>query len=174
MKVKSYDEVLNLIEEMQSNLESLKSDIKEIRLCEKRSSAPHKRSEPGDGEYYYILNLDTNRIYSRLRWCNDPADIVRFEYGAIYRTPVDAAFAAERMKVLTEMQEWAGSWDSPYTIGCNWSHPARDITIVDRQAPIHYGEIRFATHDDAAHCIDTVGEDRIRKYYFMIPTNEEV
>ena len=162
-----------MIAEMQSNLESLKSDIKEIKLCEKRSSAPHKRSEPGDGEYYYILNLDTNRIYSRLRWCNDPADIVRFEHGAIYRTPVDAEFAAERMKVLTEMREWAGNWNDKFVL---LYRSDKDAVSAESIVPScdTFGEMRFATHDDAAHCIDTVGEDRIRKYYFMIPTNEEV
>ena len=82
-----------------------------------------------------------------------------------------AEFAIERLKVLAEMREWAGDWDDVFVLTYMGSEDiVRACTVVSFRNT--FGEMRFATKEDALNCIKAVGEDRIKKYYFMIPEEE--
>lgn len=140
----------------------------------KMSTPPHLRWMPKESEFYYYIG-DTGGIHID-RWNSDNIDEFRFSIGNVFRRDNvfqisrEAEFALERMKVLTEMQEWAGKWDDPVILQYNMIN----CDIVTRFCPhACNGEIRFSNSHDAIECVKAIGEDRIKKYYFMIPEDEK-
>lgn len=154
----------------------LKSTIDEVKSGEgEKSKPPHPRWIPKESEFYYYIS-DTSGIHID-RWNSDNTDKFRFSTGNVFRrdnvfqSSAEAEFTIERMKVLAEMREWAGNWNDQYTIYVN-PCDSTNLHVSDRLLWTN-GEMRFATEEDAENCIKAVGADRIKKYYFMIPENEE-
>lgn len=154
----------------------LKSTIDEVKSGEgEKPKPPHPRWIPKECEFYYYIS-DTRGIYID-SWHSDDIDKFRFSTGNVFRrdnvfqNSAEAEFAIERMKVLAEMREWAGNYNDIYFLFYDVNEerirylPATEKTV--------YGEMRFATNEDAKNCIEAVGGDRIKKYYFMIPEDEE-
>lgn len=86
------------------------------------------------------------------------------------KTPAAASEESYRREVISAMKEWAGKWDDPWKMfydGCLIE------TIPDYGKCATYGEMRFATKENAKNCIKSVGVDRIKKYYFGIPDDEK-
>lgn len=127
---------------------------------------PHPRWKPAFPERYY--SIFHNGLPVLENWSGYSNDEREYEIGNIFRTRTEAEFEAERLKVLAEMREWAGSWDDIYVLTYIGS---KDIVSFSNVVMVRntFGEMRFATEKDAKNCIKTVGADRIKKYYFMIP-----
>ena len=88
----------------------------------------------------------------------------------MFKTEAEAEFAIERLKVIAEMREWAGNWNDRYAISVDPCD--KKLKVLDRILLWSNGDMRFATEKDAKNCLKAVGEDRIKKYYFMIPEGE--
>ena len=158
--------------EVEKKLEELKAEIAELKAWhDEKPKPPHPRWKPKDNELYY-----TNTGYGET--CNwfyysigdDTRVIGRYSIGNVFRTEAEAEFAAERLKVLAKMREWAGNYNDPYAISyIGFNNQDVQIIVVDKTGYSSFGEMRFATREDAKNCINEVGEDRIIKYYFMVP-----
>lgn len=131
---------------------------------------PHPRWRPENGEMYFCLT--TRGYLSKEKWFDTARYEDVYKFGNLFLSAEDATFAAERQMVLNEMREWAGnSYDGVYI----YYHRPFDKIMIDRDIDSNYychGDIRFISVDDAKNCIKAVGEDRIKKYYFMIPEDE--
>lgn len=86
-------------------------------------------------------------------------------------TKAEAEFAAERLKVLTEMREWVGNWNDEFSL--RYDENSGIETYLHLFPCKTYGEMRFATKEDAINCIEAVGEERLKKYYFCLPKDDE-
>lgn len=135
----------------------------------KTPTPPHPRWKPDEDENYYIL-MGSGRA-SEWIWHADNDDgtcMNRYSIGNVFKSEEDAKFAAQRLKVLAEMREWAGDWNDLYELVYIKSLDAvsfSDVLMFNNS----FGEMRFATEKDAENCIQAVGKDRIKKYYFMVP-----
>ena len=137
----------------------------------KSPTPPHPRWMPKEKQIYYTVLYSCGKI-DMLNWSSEyAAHKDRFRMGNVYKTRAEAEFVAERSKVLAEMQEWAGNYNDKYFLFYDVNEerirylPATEKTV--------YGEMRFATNEDAKNCIEVVGADRIKKYYFMVPEDEK-
>jgi hypothetical protein len=129
----------------------------------------HPRWKPERDEHYYTIDIG-GACAGWETWDSDNLDGDIYSLGFVFKTEAEADFALERMKVLAEMQEWAGKWDDPVILQYNMIN----CEIVIRYCPhACNGEIRFSNSQDAIDCIKAVGEDRIKKYYFMIPEDKK-
>ena len=130
---------------------------------------PHPRWEPRVDDIYYKV-IDTGLFTSQI-WSKSSFDYERYDIGNVFKSSKEADFAAERLKVLAEMQEWAGDiWDD---FAIEYDRESKDIVIFTcTYSPYLCGEMRFSTENDARNCINAVGEDRIKKYYFMVSEDE--
>lgn len=101
------------------------------------------------------------------RWLGDCVDELVLSAGNIFRTKADAEFALERRKVLSEMDQWRGEPDDQYAISLFDDADGKTEVVIDnRYSAANYGEYRFSKWDYARACIDSVGKDRLIKYYF--------
>lgn len=150
----------NLLDELEAE-EDPEEKTMEITL----PKPPHPRWKLEFKQKYYVISTSGHPIETYWAGCLD--DLNEYAIGNLFIDKQAAEFAIERLKVLAEMREWAGKWDDEFTIRYDNDH---GIETYFHVFPFKsYGEMRFATKEDAINCINAVGEDRIKKYYFMIP-----
>ena len=128
---------------------------------------PHPRWKPKlDEKCYYIENTGYINVTSY-----NLNTVSRQEIGNAFKSLEDAEFASERLKVIAAMREWAGKWEDDFVIA--YSGENNEIGVMELPYPhATYGIMRFASRKDAINCIKAVGEERLKKYYFMIPEEE--
>lgn len=160
-------------EEYEKKIAELQAQIDELRneRIDETNSAPptppHPRWEPSNGDTYYMIDTCGGVCIQDWTGINNEIDKSRLSCGNVFKTRAEAEFAAERRNVLAEMQEWAGKWDDKYILRCDEKKKIETYSQISPHKS--YGEMRFATKEDAENCIGAVGEDRIKKYYFLIP-----
>lgn len=156
--------------EYEQRLEALEREIAELRqeaVEEGSGKPPHQRPELKEGDMYYYISADGFVLLKS--WFGAPRDYDSRVIGNVFRTKDAAEYAAEYCKVLAEMREWAGNWDDSWVmIYDGWSPKAISIPAPD----VTFGELRFATKEDAENCIKAVGKDRLIKYYFGVRDHE--
>lgn len=158
---------LNKLDDLRMELNKHIAELK--ARDEEKPKPPHPRWKPEEGEnYYYISDAGGVDID---RWDFDDIDEFRFNTGIVFMTEEAVKFAAERLKVLAEMREWAGKWNDGILL--TYFSDNNSIEITMGATDYTNGEMRFATPKDAHNCVKAVGADRIKKYYFMIPEDTE-
>lgn len=159
----------------EAEIVALKKRIAELETAqieEEKTTPPHPRWKPEQGYYYYCVEPNSVSLVSFYYCDADRTALLEgdIDIGNVFHTREDAEFAAERLKVLAEMREWAGKWNDPHAIAYV---KKTQIVVNDRLSTISHGEMRFATIEDAENCIKAVGEDRIKKYYFRVSEETE-
>lgn len=155
-------------EEKLADLQSRIDELRHIEIEDDIPKPPRPRWKPEIKEHYYFI--DSKGYVADLGWAEDQFDLHHFNIGNMFERYDDAAFALERLKVLAQMREWAGNWNDPWYLRFFDGNIAVNERIL---TTMNLGELRFACKDDAENCIRVIGEDRIKKYYFRIPDNEE-
>lgn len=125
------------------------------------------RWEPEVSEKYYCI-LCSGDIEDDT-WRGRELDYEKLSIGNVFPTIEAAKFAVERLKVLAEMQEftfepdWEDKEQKKYLLGyTSWGIEAYATTMVN------YGLLYFASKKQAEICIDSIGEDRLKRYYFGV------
>lgn len=104
------------------------------------------------------------------------SDKRRYKYGNLFETKEEAEFAAEKIKVYLELKNFADEHNEPI----DWSDPLQDKIYIMwdyEKCSIRYdyncwmkalNVIYFSSKELAKQAIETVGEDRIKKYLFGV------
>ena len=155
--------------EYEHKLEALEREIAalEREAVEDEPKPPHQRPEMNRGDKNYYINVYGGTSSSM--WLNTEWDLRRLHIGNVFLTEEAAKYAEEYFKIRGEMREWAGNWNDPYELsydGCEVE------AIQDCMKCVTYGELRFASENDAENCIKAVGKDRLIKYYFGVRDHE--
>ena len=131
---------------------------------EKDNSLP----QLGDG-YFVIYN---DGCVGRSTYENDCTDLARIEMGNCFSTEEEAKFALERLKVLAEMRKFAEPFNTKFNNVKGHYYIYYDSVnrklAVDSVRSIRCGELYFESQEKAKECINTVGEDRIKKFYIGV------
>ena len=135
---------------------------------EEKPKPPHPRWKANFGEEYFIIRDRVIAYYSS----NDGFDDAMHNIGNYFSSKEEADFALERLKVLTEMREWAGKWDDTFVLTYVGNNDFVQISSV-LMSRNTFGEMRFATKEDAEGCIKAVGKERLLRYYFMVPEEDD-
>lgn len=160
--------------EYESRLAELQTQIDELKNTEieEKPKPPHPRWKPKRDEHYYTINVGC-ACAGWNTWDSDNLDGDIYSLGFVFKTEAETEFAIERLKVIAEMREWAGKWNDPYDIVyVRLLTQESRILVDDRLRTLSHGEMRFATKEDAENCIKAVGEERLKKYYFMVMEDE--
>lgn len=159
------------IQELEDRLSAAEAELRALKAEKSEDDPPkppHQRPYLENNQTYFYV--DEKSEVSDAIWLSDLFDLGAYKIGNVFPTAEAAEFAAERMKVLAKMREWAGNWDDEFALRYDKNS---GIEPYCHAFPCKsYGEMRFATKEDADGCIKAVGEDRIKKYYFMIPEDE--
>ena len=149
------------IESQQQSLETLKRELEELKT--EKENEPWK---PKDGDKYWLISH--NGYVVQARSMGDEAEDDIYAIGNVFRTKEEAEFRAEQLKVEAELRRFARPFKSDsenYTLGYRHLYDKIEITFFET---IQCGNLYFPSKEIAKKAIGTVGEDRIKKYYFGV------
>src|SRR5574344_1270174 len=149
------------IESQQQSLETLKRELE--RLKSEKENEPWK---PKDGDKYWFIS-HSGWVKTTV-WCDTIVGKIRYEIGNVFRTKEEGEFRVEQLKVETELKRFARPFhvgEDNYTL--YFGNYVNSICMVC-YSNVQYGNIYFASEEIAQKAIDTVGEERIKKYYFGV------
>ena len=161
---------LEKIAEIKEEIARLQKRVDDLEKSEKKTG----RWKPQYGEVYFYITSAGNISYKS--WYNEDVDINRYAIGNCFPTEEAAEFEREHLKVIAEMQEfafepdWNNRTQSKYELF--YDHTDADIHTTS-YTYVNDSSICFKTEAQAQACINSVGEERIKKYYFRIKETEK-
>ena len=128
-----------------------------------------------DGHYYYYN--DTGHIYESC-YDGDSTDKNRLEFGNCFKTKEEAEHMAEKLKVINELKnfalennnekiDWRDKCIGKYFITYDFYDEEISIASYTFRNFLPFA-IYFTSKEIAQKAIETIGEYRIKKYYFDI------
>lgn len=155
------------------NMENLSTEEREqlMKLIEKANNVEDKVWKPKKYDEYYIIT-GYGEIHSDT-WHDSNHNELVYSIGNCFRTKEEAEFAVERLKVIAEMKRIAAKDDDVEWDGylCHYFvfYDERTSTLnIGTNSWCKYTFIYFASEERVQEAIDTIGEDRIKKYLFGI------
>ena len=162
------------MEEIKLNMENLTKEEREqlLKLVEKANRNESKVWKPKYNDKYYFIDDRGEIIYSF--WSGGP-DVIRmdkdrYDLGNCFKTQEEAEFALERHKVIVELERFTKEHNDPseiptWELGYNRKEKAiHSIEYIDN----FVSHIRFTSSNLVDEAIETIGEDKLIKYYFGI------
>ncbi|KAF3306015.1 hypothetical protein FPV25_03085 [Carnobacterium sp. PL17GRE32] len=152
--MKLQEEILKIknemIDEFDRRVEALKVDEQEF---------------PKRGDKYHFIEA-TGRI-DWFQWNESDFGLRAQDIGNIYKTDEEAQFAREKLKVEAELRKFS----RPFMWGTENTAILFDgdgFKFDTRLAYVFQGTIYFESEEKAKQAIQSVGEDRIKKYIFGV------
>lgn len=158
------------------NMENLSQDERELLLglIEKANKKESKIWKPEYGKIYYCIVNDKETIIIS-GWNNDTVDNNRYELGNCFKTREDAKFALEKQKVIIELKRFALEnneckldWNNLKQKKYSLSFDYFSKHIHSYSNNVKGSDVYFSSKEIARKAIETIGEDRLKKYYFEI------
>lgn len=148
----------------QNGLDKLQKYEESVEEVEEEQPFPQR------GDEYYTIKGDS--IIHCCTWLNDVIDCGRMSIGNCFHTIEEAKFAIERLKVLTEMRNFAEPFDTKCDDGKRhyymyYNFMEKHIGI-SKHTLTRCSGLYFESEEKAKECIKSVGEDRIKKYYLGV------
>ena len=155
------------MEEIKINMENLSQEEREqlLKLVEK-GQKPVEREWPQEGDDYFFSY--SNGIGSYV-WDNDMVDNYNWQIGNCFHTEEEAEWYREHLKVCAELRRMA---DGKVKNGGLYV-PAYDslnnhVFVSYMRAGYSETPYIFASDESAQKAIDTIGEERLKKYWFRV------
>lgn len=155
-------------QEILEEITALKERLNKLEKMYDSLTPPNKRWSAEIGHSYYYITA--RGLVEAKTEAGLDLDNSRYEFGNYFRTEEEAEFEVERLKVITELREWATpanefNWDSSFE---------EKYTILLESDEVRAGhftlyqtsDLYFKTKEQAEEAIRAVGKDRIIKYYF--------
>lgn len=155
------------MEEIKINMENLSQEEREqpLKLVEK-GEKPVEREWPQEGDSYYCLTSDDYIV--KERWYGDEVDCFRYDIGNCFRTEEEAEWYREHLKVCAELRRMADG-KVEYGAWCDLSYYfCEDHILVCTQSDGIGNPYTFASTLRARRAIDTIGKERLKKYWFRV------
>ena len=156
------------------DLENLTEEERKQLLSLVKKSQNRERWKPAYGERYYAITNGTGKV-DPLTWKNDDYDFDALSIGNVFHTEEEAKFEVERLKVITELKafaeknndeiDWANTLTWKYYIGYLYEF---DKVVANGIKQILHNDTYFSSMEIAKRAIETVGENRLKKYYFRM------
>lgn len=141
-----------MIDEFDKRVEALKVDEQEF---------------PQDGDEYWYIGT-TGNVYDE-NWEGFGFEEAALEIGNVFKTKKEADFAAEKLKVEAELRKFGRPFECG-AFNCCISLDKDDVCFYLESSRYFQsqGTIYFESKDKAEEAIESVGEERIKKYIFGV------
>ena len=155
------------MEEIKINMENLSQEEREYFLkLMKKGQKPVEREWPQEGDFYYCLTSDDYIV--KERWYGYEVDCFRYDVGNCFRTKEEVEWYREHLKVCAELRRMADG-KVEYGAWCDLSYYfCEDHILVCTQSDGIGNPYTFASTLRARRAIDTIGEERLKKYWFRV------
>lgn len=150
-------------------------EIEEKQLNELLGIKESKVWKPKDGEIFYYINCDGK--ICRETWRDSSTfSLSLYKLGNCFKTIEEAKFALERLIVTAELQRYAdehNEWDVDWK---NSEQAKYDIyydienNIIDYCSyyGMKFNAIYFTSEEIARQAVESVGTERVKKYYLGV------
>lgn len=152
---------MNKIDELEMKIKELSEEIEGLK--EEKENEVWK---PKDGKQYWYINNSGG--YMITAWHGDTVDKLRYAIGNVFRTQEEAEFRVGQLRVEAELRRFARPFEiggKNYTLQHGRNGDKIDITFFEL---LQCGNMYFPSREIAQKAIDTVGAERIKKYYFGV------
>ena len=152
---------MSTLEELENKYKELGEEIEKLKAEKENETG---KLEHGD-VYWFINHIGEIKLAT---WYGDPEDKTRYELGNVFIARWEASFKVEQLKVEAELRRFARPFVSNNRNYClRYTHNSK-VMYIEYFSSIQNSDIYFNTAEIAQKAIDTVGEERIKKYYFGI------
>ena len=147
---------------LQDELKALKERITELEeLAKEEQEFPQV-----EDDYWYVIG-DAEVILAV--WYGDDYDKGRVSIGNVFKTKEQAEFAVEKLKVEAELRKFSRPFKEDEYNYFIQIHPSHNNIVTDSDDYYQtQGTIYFESITIANEAIDTIGEERIKKYIFGV------
>lgn len=163
--------------ELKVNFENLAEEERAelFKLVEKANKPKSKAWKPKNGELYYSCSWNGN-VYSYC-WSNDFFDEKNYLIGNVFKTKEEAENAVERLKIRAELQRFADEHNDKPIDWKDTNQKKWRICFDYNEGTLKYNffywikdcfQIYFSSEEIAKAAVQSVGEERIKKYLFEV------
>lgn len=158
------------------NLENLSEEEREqlMKLIQKSNGSKRKIWKPEYNEFYFYISK--YGAVGNSIWENDHVDNGCYGIGNCFKTEEEAEFALEKAKVETELRRFAEE-NNEYEI--DWKDKKQEKWFIFYNCkeeiinPMYVYDfcicnICFTSEEIARQAIKSIGEKRLKKYYFEV------
>lgn len=141
-----------MVNEFDKRVEALKVDGQEF---------------PQDGDDYWFID-STGEVINE-KWEGLSFEIERLEFGNIFKTKEQVEFAFEKLKVEAELRKFSrGYIDGRNNWYILYDFEREKVMRTNELHHCHQGVIYFSDTYTTQQAIESVGEERIKKYIFGV------
>lgn len=159
--------------EIKVNLENLKQEEREqlMALIEKANKPQSKAWKPKEDEKYWFVMGDGKIVWQI--WFENTWDLNYWKIGNCFRTKEEAEFYREKLFVTAELQRFADEnngelkWDGVTKYYFSYDYDEKKL-MCDCSYFCQNSSIYFSSYEIAQRAIETIGEERIKKYYLGV------
>ena len=146
------------------NLQEELKTLKE-RIAELEELAKEEQEFPQDGDKYWYININGDVTSGKWEKFDIQEDML--EIGNVFETKEQAKFAVEKLKVDDELRKFS----RPFKCGeinryMFLNTDNESIDVVGLSYSQYQGTIYFESEEKAQQAVESVGEERIKKYIF--------
>lgn len=142
-----------------------------LEEIENTEEVQEEKEWPQDVDDCYYIHSDgsisRSVFYLNESFCKNTLSI-----GNCFKTKEEAEFEVERLKVLAEMKKFAEpedrKWNSFNEHWFIYYQSKFDDISYDFRLQNKFNSIYFESEEKVKECVDTVGADRIKKFYLRI------
>lgn len=151
--------------EYDKELEDIKKRIEKLEQVEIEEDEVWK---PKINENYYVVS--GNGTVNKAKWIPCGLDVFRFDTGNLFKTKEEAEFEAERLNVYRKLRQFAlKSGRHKGSVCILYDYETNEIEYWgDDTASKKLGELIFKNEEDARRAVETVGVDKVLKYYLEV------
>ena len=151
---------MNKLEELENKIKKLSDEIERLK------AEKNEVWKPKCGDKYWLLSHIGYVV--QVRWSGDDYEDNIYAIGNAFRTQEEAEFRAEQLKVEAELRRFARPFEeNEQNVILKYAHDTNKL-LTGHHLYSQYGNIYFDSEEVAYKAIETVGEERIKKYYFGI------
>lgn len=158
------------------NMENLSEEERKqlMKIIKKSNGCKRNLWKPNYGRKYFYIN-NCGRIMNS-EWYDDRIDSEFYKIGNCFKTKEEAEFELERIKVKTELRRFSEE-NNEYEI--DWKDKKQEKWVIFYNCkeeiinPMYVYDfcicnICFTSEEIARQAIKSIGEERLKKYYFGI------
>ena len=147
---------------LQEELKSLKE-----RIAELEEQVEQEKEFPQSGERYWYSN--GGGMVNSCFWKSEQFDLNRYRIGNMFKTEEQAEFAVEKLKVEAELRKFSRLFaDGEENNHIKYSPSFDELSVLTSFSYQDQGVFYFESREKVQQAIDTVGEERIKKYIFGV------
>ena len=147
---------------LQEELKALKERISELE-----ERVKDEREFPQYGDAYWFID-STGEVINK-KWEGLSFEIERLEFGNIFKTKEQVEFGFEKLKVEAELRKFSRPFENgKFNYYIFFYIDGDDVEVGYKRSCCSQGAIYFESEEKAQQAIESVGEERIKKYIFGV------